>query len=115
MVVVVVIIVICLVVSSIVYLKKKHQLHEVGGERVRCYSLFKVVSPIVNQLSITDNPAYDEGNYVHIITLYSSYYDHYIVHRLEMRSRRVELESNPSYITVLPSRTCTADYENIII
>ena len=36
-VVVIVIIVICLVVSSIVYLKKKHQLHEVGGERVRNY------------------------------------------------------------------------------
>ena len=34
-VVIIVIIVICLVVSSIVYLKKKHQLHEVGGERVR--------------------------------------------------------------------------------
>ena len=32
-----------------------------------------------------------------------------------MRSRRVKLESNPSYITVQPSRTCTAaDYENII-
>ena len=30
-VVVIIIIVICLVVSSIVYLKKKHQLHEVGG------------------------------------------------------------------------------------
>ena len=69
----------------------------------------------VDQQTITDNPAYDEGNYVHIITLYSSYYDHYIVHRLEMRSRRVELETNPSYITVQPSRTCTADYENIII
>ena len=39
-VVVIVIIVICLVVSSIVYLKKKHQLHEVGGERVRNYLLF---------------------------------------------------------------------------
>ena len=36
-VVVIVIIVICLVVSSIVYLKKKHQLHEAGGERVRSY------------------------------------------------------------------------------
>ena len=35
--VVIVIIVICLVVSSIVYLKKKHQLHEVGGERVGNY------------------------------------------------------------------------------
>ena len=69
----------------------------------------------VDQQTITHNPAYDEGNYVYITTLYSSYYDHYIVHRLEMRSRRVELESNPSYITVQPSRTCTADYENIII
>ena len=39
-VVVIVIIVICLVVSGIVYLKKKHQLHEVGGERVRHYLLF---------------------------------------------------------------------------
>ena len=62
-----------LVVSSIVYLKKKHQLHEVGGERVRCYLLFKVVSSIVDQQNITHNPAYDEGNYVYIITLYSSY------------------------------------------
>ena len=41
-VVVIVIIVICLVVSSIVYLKKKHQLHEVGGERVRCYLLSSI-------------------------------------------------------------------------
>ena len=73
-----------------------------------------MVSSIVDQQTITHNPAYDEGNYVHIITLYSSYYDPYIVHRLEM-SRRVELESNPSYITVQPSRTCTTDYENIII
>ena len=32
-----------------------------------------------------------------------------------MRSRRVELETNPSYIIVQPSRTCTADYENIIV
>ena len=32
-----------------------------------------------------------------------------------MRSRRVELESNPSYITVQTSRTCTADYEKIIV
>ena len=39
----------------------------------------------------------------------------YIVNRLEMRSRRVELESNPSYITVQPNRTCTADYENVTI
>ena len=30
-----------------------------------------------------------------------------------MRSRRVELETNPSYITVQPSMTHTADYENI--
>ena len=71
-----------------------------------------MVSSIVDQQTITHNPAYDESNYVHIITIYSSYYDHYIVHRLE---RRVELESNPSYITVQPSRTCTDDYENIII
>ena len=48
--------------------------------------------------------------YITIITLYGSYFT---VHRLEMRSRRVELESNPSYITVQPSRTCTDDYENI--
>ena len=74
-----------------------------------------MVSSIVDQQTITHNPAYDEGNYVHNITVYSSYYDHYIVHRLEMRSRRVELETNPSYITVQPSRTCTDDYENIII
>ena len=52
---------------------------------------------------------------VHIIILYNSYYDPYIVHRLEMRSRRVVLQTNLSYITVQPSRTCTADYENIII
>ena len=25
--------------------------------------------------------------------------------------RRVELETNPSYITVQPSRTCSADYK----
>ena len=31
-----------------------------------------------------------------------------------MRIRRVELESNPSYITVQTSRTYTDDYENII-
>ena len=31
-----------------------------------------------------------------------------------MRSRRMELESNLSYITVQPSRTSTDDYENII-
>ena len=74
-----------------------------------------MISSIVDEQTITDNPAYDEGNYVYIINLYSSYYDPFIVYRLEMRSRRVELESNPSYITVQPSRTCTADYENIII
>ena len=38
-----------------------------------------------------------------------------VVHIVEMRSRRVELGSNLSYITVQPSRTCTADYENIIV
>ena len=38
-----------------------------------------MISSIVDQQTITHNPAYDEGNYVHIITLYSSYYDHYIV------------------------------------
>ena len=43
-------------------------------------------------------------------------YSSIVVHIVEMRSRRVELlESNLSYITVQPSRTCTADYENIII
>ena len=39
----------------------------------------------------------------------------FVVYIVEMRSRRVELESNLSYITVQPSRTCTAEYENIII
>ena len=39
-------------------------------------------------------------------------YNYIVVHIVEMRSRKVELESNPSYITVQPSRTCTADYEN---
>ena len=33
---------------------------------------------------------------------------------LDITNRRVELESNPSYITVQPSRTCTDNYENII-
>ena len=42
-------------------------------------------------------------------------YSSIVVHIVEMRTRRVELESNPSYITVQPSRTCTDDYENIII
>ena len=42
-------------------------------------------------------------------------YSYFYVHIVEMRSRRVELESNPSYITVQPSRTYTADYENIIM
>ena len=41
-------------------------------------------------------------------------YSSIVVHIVEMRSRRVELESNSSYITVQPSRTCTAEYENII-
>ena len=40
---------------------------------------------------------------------------HNRVHIFEMRSRRVELESNPSYITIQPSRTCTADYENVTV
>ena len=43
-------------------------------------------------------------------------YSYIVVHIVEMRSRRVELGSNPPYITtVQPSRTYTADYENIII
>ena len=42
-------------------------------------------------------------------------YSSIVVHIVEMRSRRVELESNLSYITVQPSRTYTAEYENIII
>ena len=42
-------------------------------------------------------------------------YSSIVVHIVEMRSSRVELESNLSYITVQPSRTCTAEYENIII
>ena len=41
-------------------------------------------------------------------------YSYIVVHIVEMKRRRVELESNPSYITVQPSRICTADYENII-
>ena len=42
-------------------------------------------------------------------------YSYIVVHIVEMRSRRVDLESNPSYITVQPNRTCTADYENIVM
>ena len=42
----------------------------------------------------------------------SSLYIH-IVHVVEMRSRRVELETNPSYTIVQPTRTCSADYENV--
>ena len=42
-------------------------------------------------------------------------YSYIVVHIVEMRSRRVELGSNPSYITVQPSRTCTDDYENIVM
>ena len=42
-------------------------------------------------------------------------YSSIVVHIVEMRNRRVELESNLSYITVQPSRTCTDDYENIVM
>ena len=59
-VVVIVIIVICLVVSSILYLKKKHQLHEVGGESEKL-EIISCTSFIVDQQIITYNPAYDEG------------------------------------------------------
>ena len=68
---------------------------------------------LVDQLAIVHNPAYEEGMQLLIIALYPVIVA-YTVHRLKMRSRRVELESNPSYITVQPNRTCTADYENII-
>ena len=52
---------------------------------------------------------------IYIAVLNVICYSSIVVHIVEMRSRRVELESNPSYITVQPSRTCTDDYENIII
>ena len=42
-------------------------------------------------------------------------YSYIVVHIVEMRSGRVELASNPSYITVQPSRTCTVDYKNIVM
>ena len=42
-------------------------------------------------------------------------YSYIVVHIVEMRSRRVELKSNPSYIIVQPRWTCTADYENIVM
>ena len=52
---------------------------------------------------------------IYIVVSNVIYYSYIVVHIVEMRSRRVELESNPSYITVQPCRTCTAEYENIIM
>ena len=45
-----------------------------------------------------------------MILLLKSVITHYTVRRFEMR--RVELESNPSYITIQPNNVC-ADYEEI--
>ena len=67
---------------------------------------------IVGQKVIThNNPAYEKGK-LYCLTLLLLYIS--ILHILEMRSRKVELESNQSYITVQPNRSCTADYENIL-
>ena len=38
----------------------------------------------------------------------------YIVHRFEMRSRGVKLESNPSYITI-QTKIINAVYEEIVL
>ena len=64
------------------------------------------------------NPAYEEGKLYYLtscIIIIIIHNNNIIVNILENRSRRVELESNPSYITVQPSRTYTADCENIIV
>ena len=75
--------------------------------------IFLYIILLVDHKAITHNPAYEEGK-LHCLTSSCIIIIHNIVHIVEMRSRRVELESNPSYITVQPSRTCTADYENVI-
>ena len=92
--------------------KKLTQQYEVGGKNINNNELYTYNYIVVDQQAITDNPAYEEGMYY--ISLFILWYDYITVHRLEMRNRRVELESNPSYITVQSSRTRTADYENII-
>ena len=72
---------------------------------------------LVNEQGITHNPAYEESMlmFLHaLLSLYIYIYIYYIAHRLEMRSRRVELESNPSYITVQTKRTY-AVYEEIVL
>ena len=62
---------------------------------------------LVDEQAITRNPAYEEG----MIPLLKSVITHYTVHRFEIR--RVELETNPSYITIQPNNIC-ADYEEIL-
>ena len=63
----------------------------------------------MNLEAITYNPAYVEGKVYCLPTSYIIHYHHYtyIVNRLVMRSRRMELETNPSYITVQPSYSRT--------
>ena len=61
MVAIVVIIIICLAVSSVVIIKKRHQLHEIGGERVRIINYSYLISFIVDLQTITHNPAYEKG------------------------------------------------------
>ena len=51
-VVVIIIIVICLVVSNIVYLKKKHQLHEVGGESEKLEIISRTSFIVDHKLSL---------------------------------------------------------------
>lgn len=61
MVAIVVIIIICLAVSSVVFMKKRHQLHKIGGERVRIINYSYLISFIVDQQAITHNSAYEKG------------------------------------------------------
>ena len=68
---------------------------------VLCYHIL-----LVEEEAMTRNPAYEEG----MILLLKSVITHYTVHALKMR--RVELEANPSYITIQPN-IVRADYEEI--
>ena len=112
-VVIIVIAIIVIATSTTVYWRKnKRQQYEVGGKLEWLYKLlFSHNFYTVDQKAITHNPAYEEGK-LYCLTMSLLYI--LIVNILDMRSRRVELESNLSYITVQSSRTCTADYENII-
>ena len=114
-VVIIVIVIIVIATSITVYWrKKKRQQYEVGGKKGSCYKvIFHVILYIVDQKAITDNPAYEEGKLYCVISLCITSLYIYIVHVVEMRSRRVELETNPSYTIVQPTRTCSADYENV--